>query len=71
MSLIIDPGHGGKDPGGGTNKYWLEKNYVLEVSLYQYNRLKDMGIPVKITRTKDVYLSPNDRTNIVKRSGMK
>ncbi|MFP5116153.1 N-acetylmuramoyl-L-alanine amidase [Bacillaceae bacterium C204] len=69
--IIIDPGHGGKDGGGGTNQFWKESNYVLQISLYQYKRFQELGIPVKITRTTDVYLSPDERTKIVRNSGMK
>jgi N-acetylmuramoyl-L-alanine amidase len=69
--LIIDPGHGGKDPGGGSNDIWLEKNKVLDISLYQFMRFMKLGVPVEITRKTDVYLSPDKRTNIVKQSGAK
>lgn len=69
--VIIDPGHGGKDGGGGTNQFWKESEYVLQLSLYQYRRFKELGVPVKMTRTSDVYLSPDQRVSIVNRSGMK
>lgn len=69
--LIIDPGHGGKDTGGGSNKHWGEKDMTLKMSLYQYNRYKELGVPVAITRTTDLTLSPEERTNIVKKSGAK
>lgn len=69
--LIIDPGHGGRDPGGGTNRYWKEKDLALKISLYQYNRYRDLGVPVAITRTTDKYLSPDERTRIVRDSGAK
>lgn len=69
MKIIIDPGHGGKDPGGGSNDYWLEKDKNLEISLYQYERFKALGVDVELTRHKDIYLSPTERTNIVKKSG--
>lgn len=69
--VLIDPGHGGKDGGGGTNQFWKESNYVLEISLYQYKRFKELGVPVKLTRATDVYLSPEQRVKIVNSSGMK
>ncbi|GIO25963.1 N-acetylmuramoyl-L-alanine amidase family protein [Ornithinibacillus bavariensis] len=69
--LIIDPGHGGNDPGGGTNKYWKEKDLTLKISLYQYKRYKELGVPVAITRTTDKSLSPDERTRIVRESGAK
>lgn len=69
--LILDPGHGGKDPGGGSNKYWKEKDMVLAISLYQLERFRELGVPVVITRDRDIYLSPSERTSIVKESGAK
>jgi N-acetylmuramoyl-L-alanine amidase len=74
--LIIDPGHGGKDPGGGSSIFYdpngfYEKDMVLDISLYQYGRFKQLGVPVALTRNTDVYLSPEERTNIVKASGAK
>jgi N-acetylmuramoyl-L-alanine amidase len=68
MKVIIDPGHGGKDPGGGSNNLWLEKDKTLEISLYQLKRLKELGIDVEITRDKDIYLGPTERTKIVRDS---
>lgn len=67
--LIIDPGHGGKDPGGGSNQYWTEKDMNLLISLYQYERYKQLGIPVAITRDSDVTLDPDERTRIIRESG--
>lgn len=62
--IVIDAGHGGSDPGAvsGTN---LEKDYTLLISKYIYDRLKEMGIPVYITRDKDITLNPTDRVNEV------
>ncbi len=68
MKIIIDSGHGGKDPGGGSNYLWKEKDKVLEISLYQYERFKELGIDVVLTRDKDVYLDSQERTKIVKDS---
>ncbi|WP_105618166.1 N-acetylmuramoyl-L-alanine amidase family protein [Vallitalea okinawensis] len=66
--LIIDPGHGGRDFGGGSNIHWKEKDKVLKISLYQYARFKHLGVPVKLTRESDVYLDPKKRTGIVRKS---
>ena len=54
--VVIDPGHGGTDSGAvGNGK--LEKDYTLLISKYMYNRFKDLGIPVAITRENDITLS--------------
>ncbi|WP_404452389.1 N-acetylmuramoyl-L-alanine amidase [Virgibacillus necropolis] len=67
--LIIDPGHGGKDPGGGSNRFWKEKEMNLAISLYQFNRYKQLNIPVELTRATDITLTPGERTRIVRNSG--
>lgn len=69
--LIIDPGHGGKDPGGGTNQYWKEKDLTLQISLYQQKRFAELGVYVVMTRTTDIYLDSDVRTGLVKDSGAK
>lgn len=64
-NLIIDPGHGGSDPGAhgfGSD----EKDWVLDVSLYQYERLKELGAGVDITRTTDKTLDSGPRTNLIR-----
>lgn len=67
--LIIDPGHGGTDPGGGTNDKWIEKDMALKISLYQRDRFNELGVKVALTRDSDISLSPIERTDIVKNSG--
>ena len=62
--VVIDAGHGGNDPGASGNGI-IEKDYTLQISEYIYNRLKDLGLDVKMTRTTDETLSPNERVNRV------
>lgn len=69
--LIIDPGHGGEDPGGGSNKYWHEKQLALKISLYQFKRFKELGISVALTRDEDITLPPSKRARQVKWSRAK
>ena len=59
--VIIDAGHGGSDPGGGSNEYWKEKDLNLKISLYEYERLRQLGVPVSLTRDSDITLNPTDR----------
>ena len=59
--IVVDAGHGGSDPGATGNI--IEKEYNLKIANYIYNRLKELGIPVEITRTTDVAITPTDRVN--------
>lgn len=62
LGIVIDPGHGGSDSGAiGSNMY--EKDYNLLISNYMYDRLKELNIPVSITRNSDTTLSPKERTD--------
>ena len=56
--------HGGTDPGASGNGI-IEKEYTLKISQYIYDRLKKLGLDVKMTRTTDETLSPNERVNRV------
>ena len=62
--VIIDPGHGGVDSGAVGNDI-LEKDYNLQISRYMYDRFRELGVPVYLTRDSDVTLNPNDRTKKV------
>ena len=62
LGIVIDPGYGGNDSGAiGSNMY--EKDYNLLISNYMYDRLKELNIPVSITRNSDTTLSPKERTD--------
>lgn len=58
--IIIDPGHGGTDPGA-LGPTITEKDYTLKISQYQASRLKQLGIPFGMTRTDDTTLMPPER----------
>ena len=58
--IVIDPGHGGSDSGAIGNDI-TEKDLNLEISKYMYDRLKQLGYDVYITRDTDETISPNDR----------
>lgn len=59
--IIIDAGHGGWDPGGGSNEYFKEKEMTKKISDYQKRRFDELGISAKRTRTFDETLNPNAR----------
>ena len=61
--IVVDAGHGGKDPGKvGTNGA-LEKDINLSIALLLAEKLKEHQIPVVLTRTEDVDLSENATKN--------
>ncbi|MDI9370356.1 MAG: N-acetylmuramoyl-L-alanine amidase [Synergistaceae bacterium] len=61
--VVIDPGHGGKDPGAVGNGI-REKDLNLAVSKRLAARLKELGIDARLTRDTDVYLTLRRRTEI-------
>ena len=58
--IVIDAGHGGTD-GGAQGNSISEKELTLKISQYMFDRLKELNIPVKMTRTTDETLSSSDR----------
>ncbi|MCR4437138.1 MAG: N-acetylmuramoyl-L-alanine amidase [Clostridiales bacterium] len=58
--VVIDPGHGGNDPGA--RAYGLvEKEINLDVALRVNSLLKDYGVRTYMTRTDDCFVGPKDR----------
>lgn len=68
--VIIDAGHGGKDPGASGNGI-IEKEFTLKISLYQAERFRQLGVPFALTRENDTFLDSTPRANLVKNSGAK
>lgn len=68
-TIVIDPGHGGKDPGAIGHKKTYEKNVVLDVSLKLKAQIQKRlpGVKVVMTRDKDVFLPLGTRTKIANR----
>ena len=62
--VVIDPGHGGTDSGAVGNGI-IEKDYNLKISKYIFDRLKNLGVDVYITRETDETLTPTERVNRV------
>lgn len=64
--VVIDPGHGGKDPGSSANNI-KEKNIVLSIAKKTGSILKSRGYAVKFTRQSDVFVNLKSRTAIANR----
>ena len=65
--IVIDPGHGGKDPGGiGWNRV-KEKNIVLPIGKYLRDILRKKGYKVYLTRDRDKFITLRNRTKFANR----
>jgi N-acetylmuramoyl-L-alanine amidase len=68
-TVVIDPGHGGKDPGCHGDKY-KEKDVALAVALKLGNYIEDNMKDVKVvyTRKTDVFVELQERAEIANRA---
>lgn len=69
QTIVIDAGHGGKDPGCISNKK-NEKTVTLGVALKLGKMLKDSlpGVNVVYTRNKDVFIELHERAMIANKN---
>lgn len=63
-TVLLDPGHGGKDPGAISSTGQYEKYINLKVALKTKKNLEDLGATVLLTRKDDSYISRIDRAQI-------
>lgn len=65
-TVVIDPGHGGKDPGAQTCKAGLiEKNITLRTAKKLARLIKNkLGLKVILTRSRDKFVPLEERTAI-------
>lgn len=61
--IVLDPGHGGKDPGA-TGKLSLEKDITLDMAYLVKEKLEKQidGVKVLLTRSRDEFVSLQART---------
>lgn len=62
-TVIIDPGHGGKDPGA-VNSLGTEANYNLKIAKLLQDNLRKRGFKVVMTRSTDVFLTLQERVKL-------
>lgn len=62
-TVILDPGHGGKDPGA-TNSIGTEASYNLKVAERVKAKLQAQGFKVVMTRESNRYLTLQERVNL-------
>lgn len=64
-TIVIDPGHGGKDPGAIGRHDLMEKEIVLDVGLRLKNLIKErLNFQVIMTREEDIFVPLEERTAI-------
>lgn len=68
ITVCIDPGHGGKDPGCNTEKR-LEKDDVLKLGLAMRTAMEAQGITVVMTREDDTFIPLDQRCEIANNAG--
>ncbi|MDQ7790208.1 MAG: N-acetylmuramoyl-L-alanine amidase [Clostridia bacterium] len=69
MSVVVDPGHGGSDPGAVG--LVVEKEKALAIALATRNRLQEYGLKVLMTRSDDSAVSLAERVAVANKAGAK
>jgi N-acetylmuramoyl-L-alanine amidase len=62
-TIVIDPGHGGRDDGGRANGL-VEKDLTLDLANRVDQRLQTLGFKTVMTRRSDTYLSLPERAEM-------
>src|SRR5690606_14840134 len=62
--VVIDPGHGGRDPGRIGPNGVREKDVTLEIAQRLARVLRERGYEVHLTRTTDTYVSLPERPKL-------
>jgi N-acetylmuramoyl-L-alanine amidase len=63
-TVVLDPGHGGEDPGAISRKGQKEKDVTLAVAKELRSLLSARGLDVVLTRESDIYIPLENRTVI-------
>lgn len=67
--VMIDPGHGGYDPGTESSAGVTEKDLALQIAMRLKTALEARGIRAELTRSTDVFISLAERTRIANSAG--
>lgn len=65
--VVIDPGHGGKDPGSRHHDL-IEKDLTLDLAKRIAKLLEEKGVGTTLTRTGDVYVELQERAALANKS---
>ena len=66
--IVVDAGHGGKDPGAIGPSGLREKDVTLSTALLLKTELEKYGATVILTRSTDIFLELSERTTIANNS---
>jgi N-acetylmuramoyl-L-alanine amidase len=67
-TIVIDPGHGGKDPGARGHRGTEEKDITLKVALKLRDLLSQQrGVRILMTRERDEFIELEDRAKFANR----
>lgn len=67
-TVVLDPGHGGKDRGA-SSRVGTEKDYTLDVCLHIKQSLEEKGLHVVLTRPDDSFLPLEGRADTANTAG--
>jgi N-acetylmuramoyl-L-alanine amidase len=67
-TIVIDPGHGGKDPGYQSGSQ-IEKKYTLLLAQELRDQLNRAGFNASLTRTSDNFIELTERPDLARRRG--
>ncbi len=67
--VMIDPGHGGRDPGTESAGVGDEKNLALQISLRLRSALVARGVDARLTRGADIFIPLSERTRLANSAG--
>ncbi|MDY6784402.1 MAG: N-acetylmuramoyl-L-alanine amidase [Cyanobacteriota bacterium] len=67
--IMVDPGHGGRDPGAVGVNGLREKDVILPISRDVERLLEQQGVNVTMTRSNDNFVSLGGRTTAANRTG--
>ena len=66
--VVIDPGHGGRDPGTRSASGVAEKDLALQIAWRLQRVLTGLGVTARLTRADDRFLSLAERTQAANRN---
>ena len=65
VTILLDPGHGGKDSGAIGPSGYAEKEITLAIAQLLQQKLSQMGATVQLSRGSDIYVSLEDRVKLI------